>query len=345
MLPVTTRWEASMTTPEPLLIVNDLSLHYPLRGGILQTKQGSIKAVNGVSFTIYKGETLGLVGESGCGKSTLGRTLMRLETPTTGNVLMDGVDLAHLSRRELFHKRRDLQMIFQNPFGSLNPRMTVGEIVQEPLVIHKLGTRQEQERKVVELLEKVGLSDQILNRYPHEFSGGQRQRIGIARALTLNPRLIIADEPVSALDVSVQAQVLNILVDLQKELSLTYLFISHDLSVVEYISDRVAIMYLGKLVEIGPTKSIFAKPSHPYTRALIESVPKPDPRNRLQSEPLKGEPPSPAFPPPGCAFHPRCPFATEECRKEVPALEKITGSDTSHVAACIHKDELPEFQR
>ncbi len=339
----------------PLLRVDRLKKHYPIRGGVLGGTIGAVRAVDGVSFELLPGETLGLVGESGCGKSTLGRTIMRLEDPTDGRVDFDGNDLASAKGGELQRLRREIQMIFQDPYSSLNPRMTVGEIVREPLVVHRIGTRDEQVERVRELFETVGLTGEMLERYPHEFSGGQRQRIGIARALALDPRLVIADEPVSALDVSVQSQVLNLMVRLQRERGLTYLFISHDLSVVEHVSDAIAIMYLGKLVEVGPVDVVFGRPAHPYTRALLEAIPVPDPRQRKEAVPVRGETPSAMAPPPGCPFHPRCPFAVEACRTVVPELEPV-GSDTGaedgsgaplgpppvrpHLAACIRKDEI-----
>ncbi len=322
----------------PLLEVQGLKKYYPLRGGILGGKIGDVRAVDGVSFTVKRGKTLGLVGESGCGKSTLGRTVLRLEDLTEGRILFEGADLAHASGPELFRLRRDLQIIFQDPYSSLNPRMTVGEIVREPLLVHRMGTRAEQIESVRALLETVGLGSETLERYPHEFSGGQRQRIGIARALALDPKLVIADEPVSALDVSVQSQVLNLMVKLQRERGLTYVFISHDLSVVEHVSDTVAIMYLGRIVEQGPVERIFARPAHPYTRALLEAIPEPDPRRRRRVVPVQGESPSALAPPPGCPFHPRCPHAIEACKQAVPPLEPF--EQQSHVVACIRKGEI-----
>ena len=327
----------------PLLVVDDLRKHYPIRGGIWGAKIGDVRAVDGVSFSVSKGETLGLVGESGCGKSTLGRTLMRLENPTDGRVLFEGKDLAHASQDELFGLRRDIQIIFQDPYSSLNPRMTIGEIVREPLVVHRVGTKAEQVDTVRNLLETVGLTGEMLGRYPHEFSGGQRQRIGVARALALDPKLVIADEPVSALDVSVQSQVLNLMIRLQRERELTYVFISHDLSVVEHVSDTIAIMYLGRIVEKGPVDRIFEHPAHPYTRALLKAIPNPDPRGERDRTPLEGEAPSPVSPPPGCAFHPRCPYVVEECRAALPALEPVnqaSAGEGGHVAACIRKHEI-----
>ena len=328
----------------PLLIVDDLKKHYPIRGGIWGAKIGDVRAVDGVSFSVTKGETLGLVGESGCGKSTLGRALTRLEDPTGGRVLFEGKDLAHASPDELFVLRRDIQSIFQDPYSSLNPRMTIGEIVREPLVVHGIGTKPEQLEKVRDLLETVGLTGEMLGRYPHEFSGGQRQRIGVARALALDPKLVIADEPVSALDVSVQSQVLNLMLRLQRERELAYVFISHDLSVVEYVSDTIAIMYLGRIVEKGPVDRIFEHPAHPYTRALLQAIPNPDPRERRDRGPVQGEAPSPVSPPPGCAFHPRCPFVVDDCRAALPALEPVDpasgAGEGGHVAACIRKHEI-----
>ncbi len=321
-----------------LLEAKDVVKHYPVRGGVFGLKRGDVRAVQDVSFQLLRGETLGLVGESGCGKSTLGRTLIRLEEATSGSVVFEGKNLLALEREELFLQRRNLQMVFQDPYSSLNPRMTIGEIVREPLAIHRLGKKPEQLTQVRELLERVGLTGEMIDRYPHEFSGGQRQRVGLARALALRPKLIIADEPVSALDVSVQAQVLNLMADLQKQFALTYLFISHDLSVVEYISDSIAVMYLGRIVEKGPKRAIFDHPAHPYTRALIESAPVKHPRLRGSAPPIKGETPSPVNPPAGCAFHPRCPFAIEACKAAVPALQQHGTPD--HLVACIRKDEV-----
>ena len=328
----------------PILVVEGLKKYYPVRGGVFAAKIGDVRAVDGVSFSVQEGETLGLVGESGCGKSTLGRAIMRLETPTDGRVLFEGADMAEAGKTELFRLRRDVQAIFQDPYSSLNPRMTVGEIVREPLLVHKIGTKAEQVEKVRALLETVGLTGEMLDRYPHEFSGGQRQRIGIARALALDPKLVIADEPVSALDVSVRSQVLNLMVKLQRERNLTYIFISHDLSVVEHVSDSIAIMYLGRIVEIGPADTVFAKPAHPYTRALMEAIPVPDPDLRHDAAPVKGEAPSPVNPPPGCPFHPRCPHAIPACSQAIPPLEAVSPANGSgerpHLAACIRKHEI-----
>jgi oligopeptide/dipeptide ABC transporter ATP-binding protein len=331
-----------MTTP--LLEVTDLHKHYPVRGGIFGRTQAVVRAVAGVSLQVMPGQTLGLVGESGCGKSTLGRTLMRLEEPTSGTVRFDGQDLSNAKGAELFRLRREIQMVFQDPYSSINPRMTVGEIVREPLLVHGIGSKAEQIERVRSLLETVGLVGDMSARYPNEFSGGQRQRIGVARALALNPRLVIADEPVSALDVSVQSQVLNLMVRLQKERGLSYIFISHDLSVVEHVSDVVAIMYLGRIVEQGPVDRIFGQPAHPYTRALMQAIPSVDPRRRRERVPLQGETPSPVDAPPGCAFSSRCPHVTDECRQVQPTLvptgpaEQAAGR--SHLVACIRVDQI-----
>src|SRR6185437_4677978 len=320
---------------EPLLRVRNLKKYFPIRGGLFSREVARVHAVDDVSFTLMKGETLGLVGESGCGKSTTGRCILRLIEPTAGEVWFEDKNVTTLDKRSLRGLRKEMQIIFQDPYASLNPRMTVGSIIGEALVIHKLAkSRREREERVVQLLETVGLSADHLRRYPHEFSGGQRQRIGIARALAVSPKLIVADEPVSALDVSIQAQIINLLEELQAQFGLTYLFIAHDLSVVRHISDRVAVMYLGKVMEITDRKSLYQDPQHPYTKALLSAVPIPDPAVEAGREHvvLGGQVPSPLNPPSGCVFHPRCPIAVAECRTIVPELREIK---PGHQAACI----------
>jgi peptide/nickel transport system ATP-binding protein len=321
-------------TNELLSIVN-LHKTFSVKAGLGTTAHAT--AVDGVTLSIARGEALGLVGESGCGKSTLGRLALRLLEPTSGSVFFEGRDLGALNREELRALRRSMQIIFQDPFASLNPRMRIREIITEPLVIHGLAKESELEERGAALLEKVGLSPDALPRYPHEFSGGQRQRVGIARALASGPAFIVADEPVSALDVSVQAQILNLMLRLQDQLGLTYLFVAHDLSVVKHVSDRVAVMYVGKLVEMAPTAPLFATPKHPYTEALMSAVPKPDPRLRSQRIVLEGEVADPANPPSGCYFHPRCRYAQEACRTETPALEEI---QPGHFVSCHRAREL-----
>ncbi|MBX7218971.1 MAG: ABC transporter ATP-binding protein [Blastocatellia bacterium] len=308
----------------PLLEVSHLKKYFP-------AGKGQVKAVDDVSFSVLRGETLGLVGESGCGKTTVGRSILRLIEPTAGEVSFEGKNLLKLSAGEMRAKRRDMQIIFQDPYASLNPRMKVGDAIAEPLTIHGIGEKATRREQVAELLRVVGLAPEYADRYPHEFSGGQRQRIGIARALALKPKFIVADEPVSALDVSVQAQVVNLLQDLQEQFQLTYLFISHGLAVVEYLCDRVGVMYLGKIVEIAPSRVLYENPKHPYTQALLSSIPVPDPTLRRERVPLTGDVPTPLNPPAGCRFHTRCPYAKPECKEKEPPLREV---EPSHAAAC-----------
>jgi len=305
-----------------LVEVENLKSHFPIRKGLFSRVKGHVKAVDGVSFKIEAGKTLGLVGESGCGKTTVARTILRLVPHAGGRMIFDGVDVFAQSSSALNKLRCDMQLIFQDPYGSLNPRMAVGNIVGEAMSVHKIASGRERRHRVAELLEKVGLSSHHAGRYPHEFSGGQRQRIGIARALALNPKFIVCDEPVSALDVSIQSQIINLLQDLQAELGLTYLFIAHDLAVVEHISDYVAVMYLGKIVEYTDRDELYANPLHPYTKALISAIPEPDPKQKVSRIVLGGEIPSPSNPPSGCPFHPRCPMAEERCSREMQVLEQ-----------------------
>lgn len=320
---------------EALVDVRNLKKYFPVREGILLRAQAQNKAVDDVSFTIMPGETLGLVGESGCGKSTLGKCVVRLYDATEGEIYFEGRDIAKLKPRGLKGVRQHIQMIFQDPVESLNSRHTVGEIIEEPLKVQKIGTPATRKARVSELLEIVGLPARSATRYPFEFSGGQRQRIGIARAIALNPKLVVCDEPVSALDVSIQSQILNLMNDLQKELGLSYLFIAHDLAVVKHIADRIAIMYLGRIVEIGDGNEVYAKQRHPYTQALIAAIPVPDPHRRTQMKALEGDVPSPINPPPGCAFHPRCPQAKDICKQERPELREMKADGgMSHRVAC-----------
>ncbi|WP_249366781.1 ABC transporter ATP-binding protein [Neobacillus rhizophilus] len=318
---------------EELLKVENLKKYYPIRGGVFGGITGSVKAVDDVSFTVRKGETFSLVGESGCGKSTTGMCLARLVDPSSGKIYLNNANIHEANKSALKQYRRNIQIIFQDPYSSLNPKLTIRKILSEPLLINGYGSKLEIENRVLSLLEMVGLGSQHMDRYPHEFSGGQRQRIGIARAISLNPDIIICDEPVSALDVSIQSQLLNLLKDLQEEFGLTYIFISHDLSVVEHISDRVAVMYLGKIVEMGTTKEIFESPKHPYTRALLSSVPIANPKTKLMRKRiiLEGDVPSPKNPPPGCSFHTRCPFKTEICEKSIPSEFQI---NKEHSVSC-----------
>ncbi|MCZ6794216.1 MAG: ATP-binding cassette domain-containing protein [Planctomycetota bacterium] len=316
--------EGASKEHSPLVRVRDLEKHYPLRRGVLSWKGGSVKAVDGVSFDIRPGETMGLVGESGCGKTTLGRCVLRLIEPTAGTVEFDGRDLAALSPRELRALRRNMQIIFQDPFGSLNPRMTAGSIVGEALEIHGLGSPGDRRRRVAETLERCGLDASLAGRFPHEFSGGQRQRISIARALALRPRFLVCDEPVSALDVSIQAQIINLLQELKEEFRMTYLVIAHDLSIVQHLSDRVAVMYLGKIVEFGRREEVYTNPLHPYTQALLAAVPEVD-RPTREAPAVRGDVPSPLDPPSGCPFHPRCPLAEEICRERTPSETDLDG--------------------
>lgn len=324
----------SENDPDVLLSVENLEVHFPITQGIVfQHKVGAVRAVDGVSFKVKKGETLGMVGESGCGKSTTGRTILRLNKPTGGRIQFSGHDITSMNGAQLKDMRRNMTMIFQDPYASLNPRLTVGNIVSEPLIIHKIAQGKERQEMVENLLELVGLSRYYINRYPHEFSGGQRQRIGIARALAARPSFIVADEPVSALDVSIQAQIVNLLEDLQNQFGLTYLFVAHDLSVVRHISDRVAVMYLGKIVELADRDELYEHPAHPYTRALLSAVPIPDPKVEKKRERiiLTGDVPSPVNPPKGCRFHTRCPIAQAICKEQEPALLDISGG---HYSAC-----------
>jgi oligopeptide transport system ATP-binding protein len=320
-----------MSEARPLLEVTDLVKHYPVRGGILRRRVATVHAVDGVSFSVGAGETLGLVGESGCGKSTVARTVLRLVEPTSGAIRLNGQDIAPLSKAELRPHRRSMQIVFQDPFASLNPRMTAGDIVGEPLSVHGLASGQKKQDRVAELFRQVGLRPDQMKNYPHQFSGGQRQRICIARALSLGPSLIVCDEPVSALDVSIQAQVINLLIDLQRQHDFSYLFIAHDLAVVAHISHRVAVMYLGRIIEISDKRELFANPRHPYTQALLASVPVADPKVKRLTPLIDGDVPSPINPPSGCAFHTRCRYVMDRCKIERPALKEASAG---HQVAC-----------
>jgi oligopeptide transport system ATP-binding protein len=329
----------------PLLEVTGLAKHYPVKRGLVMAKTvGMVRAVDGVSFKLYRGETLALVGESGCGKSTTARLVLRLIEPSAGSVHFEGSDITEMAGHPLRKLRRRMQIVFQDPFASLNPRMTVGDILEEPLIVHEIGDAMSRRARVNQLLGLVGLASYHAQRYPHEFSGGQRQRIGIARALAVEPALVVCDEPVSALDVSIQAQVVNLLKDLQARLGLSYLFIAHDLAVVKHMADRVAVMYLGKIVEIADKNDLFARPLHPYTRTLLAAIPRPDPHRRTARQVAGGDVPSPMNPPDGCRFNTRCPFVTDICLREDPALRvpDLTGIGPGHMTACHHAETLPD---
>jgi len=327
--------------PDPqkaLLQAVNIVKYFPIKGGVFMKEIAAVKAVDGVSLTIGEGETVGLVGESGCGKTTFGRAILRLEEPTSGEIYFEGQSILDYDKKKMQALRKKMQIIFQDPFSSLNPRKTVAHIIGEPLLVHGMHSRTKRDERVLELLTVVGLRKEHMRRYPHQFSGGQRQRIGVARALALNPKLIVCDEAVSALDVSIQAQVINLLKDLQNDFGLTYLFISHDLSVVEHVSDRVAVMYLGKIVEFAPSKALYKKPIHPYTQALLSAVPLPDPALKRNTRIiLKGDVPSPIDPPPGCSFHPRCLYAKDICSRSNPELKEI---DNDHLAACFFAGQV-----
>lgn len=335
-------WRAEMSK-QPLLEVKNLKQYFPIKGGVFGRTVNHVKAVDDISFSVYEGETVSIVGESGCGKSTTGRAILRLDNPYGGEISFEGKDLLSLSKSEMRKKRKDLQIIFQDPYASLNPRQTVSQILEEALEIQNVVPPNERRQKIKELLETVGIGPHQMDRYPHEFSGGQRQRIGIARALSVDPKLIICDEAVSALDVSIQAQVLNLLKDLQRKLNLTYLFISHDLGVVRHISDRIIVMYLGKIVEIGDKKSLFENPQHPYTRALLSAIPSTNIEEKKERIILKGDVPSPINPPAGCRFHTRCPYAMERCKTEEPSLHSVHGEDYK-VACHLVEDGVVDYK-
>ena len=323
---------------KPLVQIKNLKTYYPIRGGVANRIVGHLKAVNDVSFDIKSHQTFGLVGESGCGKSTLGRSILRLQPVTSGSVEIDGKDILSLDRKALIEAREVMQIIFQDPYGSLNPRMTVREIIREPLDTHRVGDKASRNDEVFRLLEICGLRKTVADRYPHEFSGGQRQRVGIARALALKPKFIVADEPVSALDVSVQSQILNLISDLQKEFGISFLFISHDLAVVQHISHEVGVMYFGKLVERAPAEELYANPKHPYTQSLLSAIPQPDPNRVRQAKPISGDIPSHLNPPVGCPFHPRCPVAIQKCREVEPRLKVVDPANPAHQVSCwLHK--------
>ncbi|MFW2405423.1 MAG: ABC transporter ATP-binding protein [Gammaproteobacteria bacterium] len=323
-----------MADAKPLLEVRGLKKYFPVRGGMLHRVTAQVRAVDGVSFIIRHGKTLGLVGESGCGKSTLGRAILRLHEPTGGQVLLEGVDFTALHRDALVAERKRMQIIFQDPFASLSPRRTVAQIIREPLDVHNIGSSGERNRRVVELLDVVGMGPEVRDRYPHEFSGGQRQRIGVARALALDPQFIVADEPVSALDVSVQSQVLNLIAKLKRERGIAFLFISHDLAVIQHVSDEIGVMYLGRIVERASVEELYREPKHPYTRALMSAIPVPDPDNKSQRIVLEGDVPSPMHPPPGCPFHTRCPEAQAQCSTVEPETKNVGTAEAPHEVTC-----------
>jgi peptide/nickel transport system ATP-binding protein len=327
----------------PLVSIKNLKKYFPIHGGVFYRHMGDVHAVDGVSFDIYQGETLGLVGESGCGKSTLGKALLHLHPPTGGSVEFEGVDLVTVPAQQLRELRKEMQMIFQDPMESLNPRMSVGSILEEPFIIHKgehdFDTTEKRKSEILRILHEVGLPESSFDKYPHEFSGGQRQRIGIARAIALKPKLVVCDEPVSALDVSVQSQVLNLMIRLQKEMDLTYIFIAHNLAVVKYIADRICVMYLGRVVESAESQTMYEKPMHPYTQALISAIPEPDPALNKEKQVLEGDVPSPIKPPQGCHFHPRCPYARKKCKEDSPVLRPVN-SNKGHQVACHFAEEI-----